>query len=320
MFKWLKLSHHSHSGKLRAHEHTSYVPLCFLLLVTGLALTGYSVAAAPSPGPGSGSIGLSGSMPGKPPTIAAVIESPRNLQRFSESPVTFSGTCPAGTLVELFKNDIFAGSTPCDEHGKFSIDIDLLIGQNIVFAKVYDSLNQPGPDSNKVTVFYDALPAQAGSLDPLNLDGTQLLLNTEAVFRGMFPEEEFSIPIDVLGGAPPYAINIQWGDTSNKVVPRSSNATFKANHIYQKAGNYRITLQATDAKDRVAFLTVAAIVNGQPNTAASTPVKTEATPNQLLLLWPLYTGAFAMVVSFWLGEIREKRVLAKRGLLLPPRA
>lgn len=321
MLNWLKLSHPAHSGRLRPHEHTSYFPLGLLLLVVGVTLTAYSASAqspSPRPGPAYGSIGLNGTMPGKPPTVAAVIKVPTSGQRFNETPIKVSGTCPASTLVELFKNDIFAGSTPCTSAGTFSLDIDLLVGQNILIARVYDDLNQPGPDSNAVTVFYDALPIQAGAITPLNFGGAQLLLNTDAVYRGVFPDKEFTIPIDVLGGTPPYAVNVQWGDSTNKVVPRNDNATFRVPHTYRKPGTYPVTIQATDAAGRVAFLTVAAIVNGQPDvppTAAATAAK-----NRLLILWPLYTSVIAIVISFWLGERREKKILKNRGLLLTPQA
>jgi hypothetical protein len=219
-------------------------------------------------------------------------------------------------LVEIFKNDIFAGSTPCSDAGTYSVDIDLLIGQNVVVARVYDALNQPGPDSNSVTVFYDALPPQSSPISALNFGGSQLLLNTDAVFRGVFPEEQLNIPIDILGGTPPFAINIQWGDSNNKVVPRNDNTAFKVGHVYNKPGTYQVSIQASDAVGRVAFLTVASIVNGQPSVAAtSTP--TAAATSKLLLLWPLYTASIAVVISFWMGEKREKNLLAKRGLLLP---
>lgn len=315
MLKWLKLSHHHHSGRLRPHQHTSYVPLGIFLLVGGFVLTVFTASAA-SPPPQSSSVGLTGTMPGKPPTTAATISSPTNQQHFSTSPVTFTGTCPAKTLVELFKNDIFAGSTPCTDKGTFSVDIDLLIGQNTIIARVYDDLNQPGPDSNIVTVFYDALPPQASPLTALNFGGSQLILNTDAVFRGTFPDQELSVPINILGGTPPYALNVQWGDSDNKVVPRGDNSPFRIGHTYTKPGTYQISLQATDAQGRVAFLTVASIVNGQPIIAAATS-GVSLTKNQLLLLWPLYVGTFAVVVSFWLGERREKRLLARQGLLLP---
>lgn len=315
MFRWLKLAPHSHSGRLRPHEHTSYLPLCFLLLALGLTLGTYTVFAV-SPPPQSGSIGLSGTMPGKAPTVAATIDSPVNGQRFSTSPAPISGTCPANTLVEIFKNDIFAGSTPCSDTGTYSLDVDLLIGQNILIARVYDALNQPGPDSNSALVFYDALPSQAGPLIGLDFGGAQLLLNTDAVFRGVFPGQEMTMPIDVLGGIPPYAINIQWGDSTNKITPRNDNVSFTTSHRYSKAGTYQISLQASDAKERVAFLTVAAIVNGQPGLSGGAASTSTGMSNTLLALWPLYTSAVAVVISFWMGERREKHILGQRRAVL----
>jgi hypothetical protein len=318
MLKWLKLSQHKHSGHLRPHEHTSYIPLGLLLLIVGFALMAYTAyAATPYTGPESGSIGLSGNMPGKPPTTAAVITVPTDQQHFSISPVIVSGTCPDNTLVEIFKNDIFAGSTPCDDNGSYSIDTDLLIGKNTLTAKVYDALNQSGPDSNPVIVFYDALPSQGSALASLGLDSAQLLLNTDAIFRGIFPNQELSMPIDILGGMPPYAVNIQWGDATNKVISRNNNVSFDAGHQYTKAGTYKVSIQATDSVGRVAFLTVATIVNGQPAVVATTTSTDTSSVSKLLVLWPLYTGATAIVASFFLGERREKRVLRTHGILIP---
>ena len=319
MRRWLKLSHHHHSGQLKPHEHTSYLPLGILLLVVGLALTAYTATAAtPYDGPEAGSIGLTGIMPGKPPTEAATIRTPANGQRFSETPVTVTGTCPAETLVELFKNEIFAGSTICTAEGTYSLDIDLMNGQNVLIARVYDALNQPGPDSAPITVFYDGLPPQADALNSLEFGGNQLLLNTDAVFRGVFPEREMAVPIDILGGTPPYAVNVQWGDSTNKVIPRNDNVTFNATHAYAKPGVYQVSLQASDASGRVAFLTVAAIVNGQPpaGVAAATSKPSSAITAQLLALWPLYAIAVTSVVSFWIGERREKYILAKHHMLI----
>lgn len=309
----LKLPHRHHSGRLRPHEFTSYGPLAVLLLVVGLTLSVCTASAINHPGPKADSVSLSGEMPAKPPTTAATIVKPTDGQHFSSSPVTVQGSCPKDTLVEVYKNDIFAGSTACTDAGSFSIDVDLLIGQNTLVARVYDALNQPGPDSNKVTVFYDAVPPQSAGISSLNFGGNQLILNTDAVYRGTFPQQALSMPVDILGGVPPYALNVQWGDGSNKIVPRNDNLTFYVDHVYHKPGTFQISLQATDSQGRVAFLTVAAIVNGQP---AVTPVAStsKAAVNKLLVLWPLYTTAAAMTLSFWLGERREKRVLTGHNL------
>lgn len=315
MVSWLKLSHHSHTGRLRPHEHTSYLPLGFLLLLVGIGLTAFTATAA-SPPPQAGSVGLTGIMPGKPPTTAAHITAPASGQHFSTSPVTFKGTCPSNTLVEIFKNDIFAGSVPCSNSGTFSLDVDLLIGKNTVVARVYDALNQKGPDSNSVIVYYDALPPQGSPLNALNFGGSQLLLNTDAIFRGAFPDHDLVVPINIIGGTAPYAVNVQWGDTVSTMVPRKDNAPFKVAHAYAKPGTYQISLQATDSTGRVAFLTVASIVNGQPPVVAAPIQSSPSMLKNLLLLWPLYTAAVAVVSSFWLGEWREKHVLMKHGQLV----
>lgn len=316
MPKKLKLLRHKHSGKLRKHKHTSYIPLLAILLITGLALIASTVkAATPYDGPESGSIGLTGVVAGKPPTVAAKIESPINNQHFSVTPITVSGTCPTNTLVEIFKNDIFAGSTICTDDEKFSVDIDLMFGENIIIAKVYDALNQAGPDSNHVTVYYDVLPLQSAPLTSIGLSGSQLILNTDAAVRGVFPDQNLSFPIDIIGGTPPYAVNIMWGDSKNSVVSRNDNNTFNATHTYSKAGTYQISIQASDSNGRVAFITIAAIVNGQPSVASTSTISTNTT-NQLLILWPLYVCTIVAVISFFIGEKREKQVLTRRGLLV----
>lgn len=318
MDSWLKLSHHKHSGKLRPHEYTSYGPLALLLVAVGLALLSATVTAAtPYDGPESGSVGITGTMPGPAPTVAATITSPKQNQHFTNTPISVSGTCPKDTLVEVYKNDIFAGSVECSSNGTYSFEIDLLIGKNVLIARVYDALNQAGPDSNAVTVFYDALPAQGAGIKPLSFGGSQLLLNTDAVYRGVFPEKLLNVPIDILGGVPPYAVNIQWGDSTNKVISRNDNQTFTASHTYHKAGTYQISIQASDSQGRVAFLQVAAIVNGQPAVVAAT-TSTKNTVNKLLVLWPLYTMAATIVISFWLGERREKHILLQHPQLLQP--
>jgi hypothetical protein len=311
MYGPLKLSHRSHSGRLRPHEHTSYLPLALLLIAVGvvLALSSFPAkAATPYNGPEAGSIGLTGQVPAAPPTQAATITSPRDGQHFTSSPITVSGSCPTNTLVEIFKNNIFAGSTPCSSSGSFSIQIDPLFGQNSLTAIVYDVLNQAGPVSNAVTIFYDYSLAPAAPSSLLDLTGSQLLLNTDAAFRGSFPNQDLNVPVTVIGGTPPFAINVQWGDSTNKVLPASTDSTYNTAHAYTKPGTYKITLQGTDSKGLVAYLSVAAIINGKPNLAASSAANSVSS-GKFLLLWPLFAIAVTALISFWIGERREKHIL-----------
>ena len=301
--------------KISLMRSTPFIPLFLLLLVIGLVLGAHTVRAQ-SPGPEAGSIGITGIVPGEPPTTGANITSPANNQRFAESPVTVSGTCPANTLVEVYKNDIFAGSTICNTRGTFSFDIDLLIGQNTLSARVYDALNQVGPESNRITIFYDALPPQPDpNFNSTDFGGSQLIINTDSVFRGGFPNKDFNLPVTILGGTPPYAVNIRWGDTNNRVLSRNDNQSFFARHIYTRAGTYQISIQATDAVGRVAFLTVASIVNGSPDGTTGVTSGASASKNWLIAMWPFYVSLVAIVVAFWLGELYEKRLARHKAVI-----
>lgn len=328
MLRSMKLSHQKNTGKLKEHRSTSFLPLLILVIAAAFPLSIATVSAQSwtRPGPAAESNSLTGVMPGEPPTEAAVIRQPVDLGRFSTSPVTISGSCPAGTIVQIYKNDIFAGSTVCTSNGSFTVEIDLLIGENTIVAKVYDALSQEGPSSQTILVYYDALPPQSTSLAPLNFGGAQMLLNTDTVFRGIFPNKDLSVPVSIVGGRAPYAVNVFWGDTTNDVLVRNDASVFTLKHAYKRAGTYQLNVQATDADGRVAFLSVAVIVNGA-DTAAVGATGSSSTSNPFNIvyaLWPVYVAISAIVGGFWLGEVREKRVLRKQGLLLnpptPPRA
>jgi len=314
----LKVLSYHHSGRLRPHQHTSYGLLAALVVMVGLILATFTVTsfASASPGPQAGSVSLTGIMPEKAPVTAATITTPSNGQSFSVTPVTVSGTCPVDTLVEIFKNNIFAGSTPCNANSTYTIQIDLLYGQNTLTATDYDVLNQAGPVSNAVGVDYTAQAPPTSSILNFNLSGDQLILETNAVYRGVSPNQQLNVPISILGGVGPFALNVEWGDNTNQVLPSSNNTTVNATHIYKKPGTYKITIQGSDSQGRVAFLTVVAVVNGQP--AVIAPSSTSKTQTStLLVLWPLYAISATLVVSFWLGEKREKHILANRLTPVP---
>lgn len=313
-----KLSPHKHTGRYLPHRHTSYASLAFLTMLATIVVTMFTtsvLAGTPYTGPDAGAIGLSGKVAEPPPTVAAVIIRPTNGQHFSATPITVSGTCPKDTIVELFKNDIFAGATPCKDDKTFSLDIDLLYGSNALVARVFDALDQAGPDSNTVTVFYDALPTQPAPLNSSNLNDIQLLLRSSPVYRGTFPGQEFKLPLEIIAGTAPFALNIDWGDNKSDLISRSDSSAFSAPHTYARPGSYQVTIKATDAKGRLAFLTVLVIVNGRGETAASSGPTSTPTKLSLLIIWPLLIFLILLILSFWLGERREKRKLQMAGAL-----
>jgi hypothetical protein len=108
-------------------------------------------------------------------------------------------------LVEIYKNDVFAGSTNC-QNGSYNLQIDLFDGRNDLVAKVFDSLNQAGPNSTTVTVFYRTIIPSTGA---------HVSLTSQYSKRGADPGDILSWPVTLSGGTGPFAISVDWGDKSN---------------------------------------------------------------------------------------------------------
>jgi hypothetical protein len=304
-----------HTGKIRPHRHTSYAGLVFALVLVGVLLLGVSwaaQAAVPAVNPQQGSVGLSGTVPGPPPTTAATILSPHSGSHTSSIPITISGTCPAGTFVEIDKNNVFAGAVQCQDDGTFSLLVDLFDGANTLVARVADALGQFGPDSAPVTVFYDApsLALPSGSV------GKQLFLQTSTTVVGGNPNQQLSRTVTIVGGVGPYAVSWDFGDDATSLVSAASEGEVRVSHAYERPGVYRVIVRATDSAGNSAFLQFVTVVNGPVAAYGANGNKgLGALPGQLLAAWPLYAVALIMVGFFWLGEWREVRKLRKRGEL-----
>ncbi len=280
--------------------------LGLLVLLTVFAHGAYTVSAQTQTK--SDSVGLEGTITKAPPTQSGSITLPSNGQVFSQSPISVSGLCPLETLVKVFKNNVFAGSVQCN-NGSFSLSVDLFSGANELIVKVYDDLDQAGPDSNIVTVTYN----DAG----LGSSRSRVTLTTSFAKRGTNPNEKLTWPITLSGGIAPYALSIDWGDGSNELLSRSSAGQFEISHIYKQAGTYNLIIKATDSNGASAFLQVVAIANGlasQDNTSnsAGNVVKTE------YVWWPIVIAGVFVLLSYWLGRRAKlhdlKRSASRRSL------
>jgi hypothetical protein len=311
---WQLIPHH-HSGRLRHHGHTSYAGLLFVLLLTGILLTGSSVAtlaAVPAVNPQSGSVGLTGVVRGPAPSQAAVIISPANGTRVSTIPLSVSGTCPANTFVLITKNGAFAGATDCLANGTFKLDVDLFDGQNQLVAKVSDALGQYGPDSAPVSVFY----AAPGFGIPGGSVGRQLFLQADTTVYAVSVDQDLSRSVTIVGGEGPYAVSWDWGDGTTSLVSQAVEGAISASHSYSRPGNYRVIVRVTDSQGNAAFLQLVTIVNG-PVVAAGTTNGSGlgALPGNLLSAWPLYILALLMVFMFWMGERVEAAHERRQSLI-----
>lgn len=256
----------------------------------------------------TGSVGLEGKISAPPPTQAATISLPRDGQVFTTLPITVSGICPKDLLVKLFKNNVFAGSQICTS-GSFSISIDLFTGTDELIARVYDALDQAGPDSNKVTVSFN---------DSRQGTGARITLTSNYAKRGANPGESLSWPIILSGGIVPYAISIDWGDgKALDLKSQQSPGTFNIEHAYDSPGIYNVIIKATDKNGESAFLQLVAIANGaltQDSTSGGQKKDdaTTTTPKTRIVWQPAAISIPLILTTFWLGKRYELRMLRKK--------
>ncbi len=254
-----------------------------------------------------GSVGVEGKIPSPPPTVGATISLPTNGQSFTQLPITVRGLCPSQLLVKLFKNNVFAGSVQCT-NGNYSLIIDLFSGQNDLVAKVFDDLDQPGPDSNLVTVRYT---------DPTGTAGPRVSLTTNFAKRGANPGQILEWPIILSGGTGPYAVSVDWGDGKTPdLISQAFPGNFNIKHTYDSPGVYNIIVKVTDKNGGTAFLQLVGVANGPLSQTAADANKNDGAGGQTVktkVLWqPAAIAIPFLFATFWLGKRFELHHLRKR--------
>ena len=278
--------------------------LAVCCLFVAVVFMNSSVAfAATSDNPQNGSVGVEGKVPSNPPTQAATITSPRNGQGFTSLPITVSGLCPKGMLVKIFSNNVFMGSVQC-QNGSYSLQIDLFSGRNDLVARVFDALDQAGPDSNVVSVTLDDTQFNSAGVDLLTL-------TSNFAKRGADPGQKLTWPVILTGGTGPYAVSVDWGDGKPAdLLSTQFTGTLNLSHTYDKAGLYTVIIKATDKNGLNAFLQLVAQANGA---VVSNSKKTDNTKIITKILWiPAALCVPLLFIAFWLGRRYELAALRKQ--------
>lgn len=253
----------------------------------------------------SGSVGLTGTISAPPPSTPAVISFPTNGQTFTEMPIAITGTCPDGLLIKIFKNNVFAGSVMC-ENGNFSLQTDLFVGTNELVARVYDELDQAGPDSNVVTVSYDESTPGIGP---------RVSLTSNYAKRGADPGKELTWPIILSGGVGPYAFSVDWGDGKEAdLFTQGFAGNIELKHVYDQPGIYSIIIKVVDNNGTTAFLQLVGVANGPLSQTTETGGGDEAlaTTRTKIVWWPAALIVPFAISTFWLGKRYMVHVLKKR--------
>ncbi|MBH1979984.1 PKD domain-containing protein [Candidatus Saccharibacteria bacterium] len=302
-----------HTIKLSAQWTRSIVIgaclLALFVLVWGVQQVS-ALTPIPVPNPKPGSYGLQATKTQAPPTQGATITTPGNSST-STSPITVSGICPTGLLVQIYNNNVMVGAVMC-AGGSFSLQISLFAGTNEISAIVYDDLGQSGPVSNIITVTYNATNFTAFG---------ELITLTSSYGRRSAPAgEALTWPLQLSGGTGPYAFSIDWGDgTKPELKSVALAGVIDISHIYKKAGIYLINVTVTDVNGVTAFLQLVAVSSGQVDGSTQQQATDETKPVvQTKILWLPTILAFALLIpSYWLG--RRSQLVSIRHKLFKER-
>ena len=166
-------------------------------------------------------------------------------------------------------------------------------------ARVYDALDQAGPDSNVVSVtFNDAAFAKFGS---------HVTVTSSYARLGVNPGSVLTWPLILSGGRPPYALSVDWGDGNGADLKSVTFAgVINIIHTYTQAGVFNIVVKATDANGTSAYLQLVGVANGKIAGGLSTANGSSTTITKIIILWQFMLIAIPLIlVAFWLGRRHE---------------
>ena len=283
-----------------------------LTMTLVFVLPAAAITPLPEPDPKPGSYGIEATKKQPPPTRGATITTPGNGSSFSKSPITVSGICPNGLLVQIYNNKVMVGAVMC-KNGSFKIQVSLFPGTNDLSAIVYDNLDQAGPTSRIVKVRYTDTDFAAF--------GEAITLTSSYGRRSAPAGRGLSWPLQLSGGTGPYAFSINWGDGSDPELKSQALAgVVNISHVYEKAGIYQVNIVVTDLNGVTAFLQVIAVSSGKVDGAATaTDEDDNATgATQTKVLWvPAVAALLLLLPTYWLG--RRSQLVSLRNKMLKER-
>ena len=278
-----------------------------------------------------------------PPTVGATITAPVDGFAIKNiNPIQVSGTCSPDSFVVTYNDDILSSSAICTTAGIFNLTVQLHQGKNVLTARNFDAINQPGPDTPSVSVTFTPeeptkeVAAPTIPESPLVIPGvtpgtaectdykTTGTLTTGGephvavvcVPRSVAVGEDRTIGVLVWGGQPPYALNFKWGTGSSDTTLISLDKPgYKAvTARYASSGIYNINIQLTDHSAKKATGDSAIQVTGSSSSQPFTQVVTSI----LGSAWfetpvPLYLTAVGVTLGFWGGDIFN-RFFGAKGL------
>jgi len=274
------------------------IALAVLLIVAApimLVSSVQAITAIPVPTPATGTYGLEATKKQAPPATPPTISTPGSGGSYGTSPITVSGVCITGLIIQVYNNGVLAGSVMC-ANGSFTIQVSLFSGQNDLTAIQFDDLDQASPVSNMISVTFN-------NATPGLVFATQLTLTTSYGRRAANPGTQLTWPLVLSGGTGPYAFSIDWGDgTAPELKSQALSGNVTLAHTYKQSGLYRVTVKVTDANGQSAFIQLVALANGQPK-ASDAAKETNTKQVVTKVLWiPAAVCVLLLIPTYLVGR------------------
>lgn len=286
----------------------------------------------------AGSYAVTASVAFPAPTQAAIIDSSLDNKTVNDAQLRVYGTCESlnpDTVIVIMRSGETAGSGSCATNNTFSIEITLRQGANTLVARSASVSGLYGPDSSPISVkliLNEPPVAQPQTVNPRLSEEKQQQDSpipnpvedkdiNQAVSEGfegiisvpfttLSVENNAHIDISISGGKSPYTINVNWGDGTidSKVVQTAS--TYGFDHVYKKAGTYRVKSTARDVLGAVTVYEHT-IVSTQPVPKKATTSPAKFIPKKSVNYFiPLMLGSLLLVALLTL--LAEKRHGSKK--------
>lgn len=258
LFWVFDIKHQKHTGKLLPAKETSFGLLFFLLLLFS-PFAYAQTASVKGVKTDSGNVNITSKVGDEvpPPSFKPTIVSPKpgvtNTQKTS-----VEGVCSPNLLVRVFRNNLFAGETYCTNEGRYSFLITLFTGRNDLKAINYDQFDQAGPESEVVTVTYQAITVGVNKQQPSNI-----LVEADYYLRQVAVGEQVYWTITVSNGSPPYTISVNWGDASYDRYKIDTVGQRIIDHKYKESGKFSVIINVTDSSGTSSILQLGVLVTGK---------------------------------------------------------
>lgn len=256
LHKTLHLQHHSHTGRLLHHRHTSYRALAVVVGLAGLCMVGFTAMARAT----ADSLYVYARIAAPTPTGPPIITFPKDGTTTTKANVTVDGICPVVTpqvVIVLLDNGSQVGSTPCDSSNNFHIPITLIAGKNTLIARPYTITGDTGPDSTAVTTTYNppspptVTNTKSTSVSTPQASSPPLVLTIDTPFITFGPQKDAVWLGSVSGGTAPYTLSIDWGDGTTESHQLGLPGQQSYRHHYHLTQPYDITVQVRDTSGQI---------------------------------------------------------------------